>query len=230
MIKCAIFDADGTLLDSMEMWREITYDILRDRKLPVVEGLHHVMNKLSVEQCAQKYIELGVKGSVNEVVDIIIDYAMDGYRALVPEKPHALDFVRLLHENEIRTAVATASDRKGVAAALERLGFMRYVDVLLSCPEVGKSKEHPDIFLRCAESLGASVEESVVFEDSYYALRTAKNAGFAVIAVEDGSAEPAARELLKREGARYISDYAQLIEELTPPEDDFAEALRATLI
>ena len=140
------------------------------------------------------------------------------------EKPQAREFLQLLKENHIPVAVATASNREGVELALERLGMLPYVDRFVTCGEVGKSKEHPDIFLHCAGKFGAAPEESVVFEDSAYAIRTARNAGFPVVAVEDPISQQGKGEGETREGIAglanlSIQSYGELIGKLLPAED-----------
>lgn len=228
MIKCAIFDADGTLLDSMEMWRAITYEYPAEKGVSVPENLHLTMNRLSMEQCADMYRELGVPGTTEEVVAQLADCAFNGYRTRVEEKPRAGEFVRLLAENGIKVAVATASQTAGVTAALDRLGILPFVDLLTSCTEIGKSKEHPDIFLRCAQEFDAAPEECVVFEDSAYAMETAKAAGFPVVAVEDASARTL-RARIQGVADRCIAGYGELVEELLPAGEDLPLALAAGL-
>ena len=224
MIRCCVFDADGTLLDSMPMWRDITYEYAEQKGVHAPAGLHNTLNRLSLEQCAQHYQGLGVQGTVEEIVKELGQCALEGYRTRVPEKPHAREFLQLLQENRIPVAMATASNREGVLLALERLGMLPLVDYFTTCTEVGKSKEHPDIFTTCAAQFGAAPQETVVFEDSAYAIRTAKAAGFPVVAVEDGISGDGEGRLETREGiARlsdfYLRDYEELIQALTPPED-----------
>ena len=141
MIRCCVFDADGTLLDSMPMWRDITYEYAEQKGVHAPAGLHNTLNRLSLEQCAQHYQGLGVRGTVEEIVKELGQCALEGYRTRVPEKPHAREFLQLLQENRIPVAVATASNREGVLLALERLGMLPLVDYFTTCTEVGKSKE-----------------------------------------------------------------------------------------
>lgn len=234
MIRCAIFDADGTLIDSMPMWRDITYEYATSKGIRAPEGLHCTLNRLSIEQCAEYYRNLGASGTVPQIMEELAAWAYRGYCDRVGPKPHAAEFVRLLHENGIKTAVATASHADGVRAALERAGILPYVDFLTTCTEVGKSKEHPDVFLHCANSFGASPRESVVFEDSAYALRTAKNAGFSTVAVVDGisvtgDCPEETADGIRTLSSRCISDYGELITELCPPEEPFGESLSGIL-
>lgn len=225
MIKCAIFDADGTLLDTMPMWEAITYEYPESLGVAVPEGLHLTMNRLSMEQCADLYRQLGVPGTQSQVVQDLADWAFAGYRDRVEGKPGAADFLRLLHSNGIHVAVATASQLEGVSTALERSSMLFAIDFFTSCTELGKSKEHPDIFLRCAAEFACTPQECVVFEDSLYAIETAKRAGFPVVAVADSSSAHAAGEI-RALADRYIQDYHELIQELLP-EEDIGEALAA---
>ena len=222
MIRCCIFDADGTLLDSMPMWNGITYEYARQKGLSVPPDLHLTMNRLSMEQCAALYRQLGVEEPVGQIVEELSQCALEGYRLRVGEKPGAGAFLKLLRENRIPVAVATASDRRGVELALERLGMLPCVDYLLTCTEAGASKEEPTVFLRCAQQLGATPWESVVFEDSPHAVKTAKDAGFAVVAVEDllpDGDNGARRAELAATANLYLRDYGELMGRLLPEED-----------
>lgn len=224
MIRCCIFDADGTLLDSMPMWRDITYAYAESKGIAAPEGLHNTLNRLSLEQCAQYYRQLGVPGELPQIVEELGAFALEGYRTQVREKPGAGEFLKLLWENRIPIAVATASNQEGVSLALERLGMLPLVSFFVTCTQVGRSKEHPDIFLHCGEEFGASPQECVVFEDSAYAIRTAREAGFPVVAVEDAISLQGKGDFETRQGLRklanlVIADYRQLIGQLTPAED-----------
>ncbi|HJB97059.1 MAG TPA: HAD family phosphatase [Candidatus Acutalibacter pullicola] len=233
MIRCCIFDADGTLLDSMPMWQAITYEYAQSKGVAAPEGLHKVLNRLSLEQCATFYQSLGIPGTREEIVEELSQFALEGYRTRVGEKPHAREFLELLRDNHISVAVATASNREGVQLALDHLGMGRLVEYFITCTEVGKSKEYPDIYLDCARHFGAAVEESVVFEDSAYAMRTAGKAGFSVVAVEDpisqSGEEGETQEGIASLADLTLGDYQELIDRLLPPEEDLGADFSALL-
>ena len=94
-----------------------------------------------------------------------------------------------------------------------------YISVIESCTTIGKSKEHPDIYLKCAADLNAAPHETVVFEDALYAAKTAKAAGFSVIGVLSEAVEEGDRIALQKLCDRCITDYTALLGELLPPED-----------
>ena len=81
--------------------------------------------------------------------------------------------------------VATCTAERLARACLDRLGLGKYLQFVLSCEEVGYSKERPDVFLEAVRRMGGTVEESVIFEDSLPSVQTAKAAGFSVVGIFD---------------------------------------------
>lgn len=219
-IKAVIFDADGTLVDSMPMWNRITYDYADFKGIYAPPGLSKIMNEMCLEQCAAYYkYKLGAAGTEEEICAEIAGMAAEKYRTTVPEITGAAAFLRALKARGIRTALATASDLSTLTPALERLGLLQHLDVLESCTTIGKSKEHPDIYLKCAADLGAAPEDCVVFEDALYAVRTAKNAGFSVVGLLTGRyTEAETREFTALCG-RCIPDYTGFLQELLPADE-----------
>lgn len=215
-IRAAIFDVDGTLVDSMGMWDTITFAYAEKKQIEAPEDLSRIMNTLSSEECAAYYKKLGAAGSEAEIFAELMDMAREGYRLYVPEVAGAAAFIRTLYENGIHCAVATASDLGALLPALDRLGIAPYIESVESCTTIGKSKAFPDIYLKCAADFGLSPSECVVFEDAPHAAETAKNAGFSVCGVLDGVWDEEATRALTAASDRCIRDYAELLSELCP--------------
>lgn len=219
-IRAVIFDADGTLVDSMPMWNRITYDYAEFKGVYAPPGLSKIMNEMCLEQCAAYYRDnLGVSGSIEGIVAEIVSMAAEKYRTTVPEIEGAAAFVRALRTRSIHTALATASDLHTLLPALERLGIAENLEAAESCTTIGKSKEWPDIYIKCAADFGAKPEECVVFEDALYAVRTAKKAGFSVVGVLSAEMTDSERGEFFTLCDHCVENYTALLGELLPPED-----------
>ena len=141
----------------------------------------------------------------------IIDVMTDVYTNRVLPKTGAVEFMRHLKAENIPIMIATATDRRMLQAGLDRLGITELVDGILTCSECQTSKSKPDIFLRAAEKLGTLPNETVVFEDALYAVNTAVNAGFVVVAIEDETSRKD-RQNIRDIAAYYMEDYERIRE------------------
>ena len=182
----AIFDMDGTILDSMPVWDTAAADYLATIGIQAEPGLHDRIKHLSMADAARYFQEVyHASLSVQELVDGMNRHIEHQYLHLLPLKEGAADFLRRLKERGIRLCLATATDRYMAQAALERGGVWGLFDVTLTCSEVGQGKHAPAIFEEALRRLGTARESTWVFEDSLYAVKTAKAAGFPVAVVED---------------------------------------------
>ena len=207
-VKCVIFDVDGTLLDSMKMWNSITYEYAEEKGIYCPPETSHIMNSMSMAQCADHYINvLGVKGTVEQVTEEIAEMSRERYRNVVPEVKGAAEFVRKLHEKGVKIALATASDMTALKPALERVGIWQYVDYATTCQEMGTTKEKPDIYLHCAGKFGFTEKETMVAEDAIYAAKTAKNAGFYLLGVRETCHPETEIEALKELSDLFFEDF-----------------------
>lgn len=179
MIKGVIFDVDGTLLDSVEVWMTVSSRYIRSRGLVPEKGLDEYLFSLSMEDGAAYLAErYGLKKAPQRIIEEIDEILRDYYRNTVQPREGAEDLLKWLARREIRFAAATATDRPLVESAFRRLGLLPYFQEIFTCGQVGESKRSPLIYRKAAECLGTKPEETLVVEDALFALTTAKNAGF----------------------------------------------------
>ena len=196
MIKGAIFDIDGVLLDSMGIWDDLGARYLRSLGRIPEEGLNKILFSMSMEQGAEYLNEhYGLNKSVKETVDGIGKMLEDYYFYEVLLKPGAKEVLEFLKSKSINMAAATSSPRTHIEKALSRNGLLGYIDKIYTTSEVGVRKHSPDIYNLAADFLKTKSEETLVFEDSLYALKTAKEAGFVTVGVFDEKGESNQAEL-----------------------------------
>ena len=187
-LEGAIFDADGTLLDSMRIWRELGARYLESLDIQPEENLWRKLYPLSLEQsCHYLKEHYNLKDSEGEIQSGILDIISSFYRDEVKLKPGISELLEALHEKGILMVIATSGSRELLSSALERNGIAEYFDEIFTCSELDTTKHEPEIFLACAEFLGLEPENIGVFEDALFAIETAKRAGFITFGVEDES-------------------------------------------
>lgn len=184
----AIFDMDGTLVDSMGYWQSLEREFLVSKG--VTDGLENILERtkpLTLLEAAALFSEYcNLDGTPEQLEKEVLSMMEAHYRSDVVIKPGVIDYLENLRQQGVVMCVASATPRPLVELCLKRLGLDHYFSFLLSCMEVGAGKRQPDVFLEAARRLGAKPEETAVFEDSVYAVRTAHAAGFHVVAIHDG--------------------------------------------
>lgn len=202
-IKGVIFDLDGTLIDSMQIW----YDI--DRRFLVENGVENPpreisdkIKRMTVEQAADFFIEqFSLKCTQDYVIKRIEELVRIEYEEKIPLKPYASELLDFLDEKGIPYGIATATYSALAKVVLERHRIYDRMKFLLTDREYPRGKKFPDIFMGAAELLCAGPDETLVVEDSLHSVKTAVNAGFVTAAVYDESSADDRAELEK------ISDY-----------------------
>lgn len=206
MIKGAIFDVDGTLLDSMGIWDTIGEDYLRSLGYEPREKLNEKFRTMSIREAAEYYIsQYGVTLTVEEICRQVNGWIARFYREQAQLKPGAAGFVKRLYDAGVKLAIATATDDFLVEAALRRCGVMDYFSSLITCTHVNQGKSRPDVYRAAMESIGTCRENTLVFEDSLKALRTARDDGFLTVGVCDCFERDQAR--LAALANIYLKDY-----------------------
>lgn len=189
-IKGAIFDLDGTLLDSMHAWENVARDYILGRGMIPRPGLREAVRPLSLLQVAEYFrAEYNVPGELQEIMDGVNKVIEGFYFEKAVLKPGAMELLSSLERQGVRMCIATATDRYLVEAALKRNGILSYFSGIITCTETGCGKDRPEIFHKALKLLGTAKEETAVFEDAHYAVKTAREAGFWVVGVYDPSSE-----------------------------------------
>ena len=196
MIRGAIFDLDGTLLDSNPYWDKAPEAYLASLGKQARPGLARTIFTMTLPEAADYMIrEYGLTQRPEEIM-AGVNAAMEGfYLRDVPLKPGVPALLRLLRERDLPCAVASVTDKPLVEAVLRRFGLREAFSAIVTTAEVGVGKHSPDVYLRAAERIGRLPEETLVFEDAPHALRTAREAGFPTFAVWDAASADREEEL-----------------------------------
>ena len=185
--KYAIFDMDGTLIDSMVFWKNLATEYLTSKGILQIpaDTLEQIKPMTMSESAALFRREFGLTGDVEAQMNEMME---DHYRNDIPLKPGAWEYLENLHRQGVRMCVASATAEHLMESCLTRLGVRQYFEFLLSSETVGAGKRSPLGYLESARRLGTVPGEIAVYEDALYAVQTAKAAGFHVVGVYDDSA------------------------------------------
>ncbi len=210
-IKACLFDMDGTLLESMHVWKDIDIEFLGRYGHELPSTLQREIEGMSFIETA-RYIKkrFDLPQTPEEITVIWNEMAYEKYSKEIGFKEGAFAFVKMLKAKGIRTAICTSNSRELVDAALNNLGLAPYFDTVITSCEVGAGKPAPDIYLEAARRVGVAPEHCLVFEDIVPGLTAGKRAGMKLCAVEDAySADQ--REAKKEMADYYIENYLELL-------------------
>lgn len=211
-IDVAIFDLDGTLIDSMWMWYRIDEEFLGQFGCPVPEDLQKSIEGMSFTETAEYFKKrfTFLPYSVEQLKTIWNQMAYEKYAHEVTTKPGLMEYLKFLKEKGIKTGIATSNSRELAETALRSLGIMPYFDSIRTSCEVEHGKPAPDIYLLVAKDLDAKPENCLVFEDVPAGLMAGNSAGMYTCAVAD--AFSAHMETEKRNLSKlWVNDYSELI-------------------
>lgn len=188
MLKGAIFDADGTLLDSMPIWQELGQRYLAKYGIKAEKALSDILSPMCLEESSRYLKETYGLSNPDEIISAeILAMIRTFYINEVTLKAGVTDYLRYLYEQNIPMIVATSNDKSLLHRAFTRLQIDGYFQDILTCSELDTNKREPTIYLRAAQMIGTEPQETAVFEDVLYGIQAAKKAGFLTVAVEDSS-------------------------------------------
>lgn len=210
-MKGAIFDVDGTLLDSMPVWWRVSEKFFKNHNIEVTSEKFAEYKEMRLEDSLpQIRAEYGLDMSVDEMISEFQRLAFEEYRDFVLMKPHAKEYMEKLHNEGVKIAIATSGYEGLCRSAFERLGVWDLIDARAFSDEVGVDKSNPDVYLLAAERIGVKPSDCVVFEDITAGISGAKKGGFKTCAVYDESNTEDTDEL-KETADMYIMDFGELM-------------------
>ena len=189
-IEGAIFDMDGTLIDSLMVWdilwknfgktflqnenfRPDKDDDKAVRTMTLKDAMNYVHSVYSIGNCGEELLE-----TANE---IIIDF----YSNKVEVKNGVMEFLEYCHTNGLKMCIASATDISLIKIAIKHCRLEKYFPIILSCAEMGKGKDEPDIYLQAITCLGTEIDKTCVLEDSLTAIKTANKIGVKTVGIYD---------------------------------------------
>ena len=210
-IEGAVFDLDGTLLDSSWVWEKVDEKFLGDRGFQVPDDYVDEISPLGAERAAVYTIErFGLNEDKDDIVREWIEMAKKEYATEVVCKPYAKEFLEELHKLNITMAVATSSDRELFMKTLEREGILKYFQKIVTVDEVERGKGYPDIYEEAARRIKVNPHKCLVFEDILAGVTGASLGEFNVVAVFDEKSKHN-WEKIKSISKYSINDYKELL-------------------
>ena len=206
-INAAIFDLDGTLVDSMWVWEKIDIEFLKAREIQTPKNLMSEICHLTFEQTANCFkSRFNLLESTQEIMDEWNAMAYDHYKNDVKLKPGAKELLLTLKKLNIKIALATSNCRQLLEITLKSNGIFDLFDIISTTDEVSRGKDFPDIYLLSAKKLNVAPNECIVFEDILKAVYGAKLAGMHVVGVKDHFSQSESKQI-KECSDRYINDF-----------------------
>ena len=208
-IKCAIFDFDGTLFDSMPIWKGLKFDFFDRLGIVLTEEDRKVFSGLFLMEAMPVAKErFKLQQSMEELYSEFWDMLGEKYLQSAKPKCDIIDFLEKLQQKGVKMGIATATGEAALIPLLKKYDMLRYFSSIYSTYTVGISKNEPKVYDMVREELGFEKADTWIFEDAIYAATTAKNNGYNAVGIYDPS-EPKAAEL-KDMVDIYIHNYSEI--------------------
>lgn len=212
MIDAVVFDLDGLLIQTEEVWDEVREELTRERGGRWSDSAQRdMMGMSSTEWSRYMHDELGLAESAEEINDLVVARMADRYRSELPLLPGAVEAVERIGARW-PLGVASSSNRPLIDLVLELSGLAPLFRATVSSEEVARGKPEPDVYLEAARRLGVPSERGAAIEDSDAGIRSASAAGMRVIAIPNRSFPPS------EDGLAHADVVLDSLADLTPAE------------
>lgn len=210
-LEGAVFDLDGTLLDSMGIWEQIDIRFLQKRHLKATKDYVQAVTPMGFQQAAEYTISrFGLKESAAAIIAEWNDMVQDAYAHEIALKPYAKEYLLYLKQSGIKLGVATALTPNLYEAALKNNGIFNLFSAFSHLAEVRRGKGYPDIYLSAAKKLNVEPQDCIVFEDIADGIRGAKAGGFRTCGVYDRYSEYES-DKIRSLSDQYIMNFKELL-------------------
>lgn len=190
MIEAVVFDLDGVLLDTEELWDEVREALARERGGRWHAGAQaDMMGMSSVEWSAYMHDVIGLAEPPEEISAEVVRRMLERYRERLPLIPGAVEAVERM-ASRWPLGLASSSNRELIDGALEASGVASCFRVTVSSEEVARGKPAPDVYVEAARRLGVRPDRCAAVEDSRNGIRSARAAGMSVVAIPNPAFPP----------------------------------------
>lgn len=221
--QIALFDMDGTLLDSMKYWESVVFDFLLQEKIKCPENLWEIVRSMTMAESAVFLkTHFCPHKSEKEIIDSCNKIIEENYRYRIEAKKGVLPYLKQLKNRSIPLFICTSTDDYLVELVMNRLGLTDWFEAIFTCSQVCSSKSSsPEVYdaaLSYLEKKGWKDREgnpptrkiAAVFEDAGFAAKTAFEAGFQVIGVYD-EVSKGDEAIVRKNSNHFIYSFEELL-------------------
>lgn len=214
LFDAAIFDMDGTIMDSLGIWERIDYEFLENKRgIKVPEDYVHNIAAMSFSEIADYTIKrFNLPDTPEALMQEWTDMAIHEYSHNVLMKPFVKEFIEYLKDNGKKVVLCTSSPEYFFRPALRNNGIYDLFDGFANTCEAGAGKDNPRVYYLAAKKAGVCPEKCLVFEDVITAAKTAKKAGMLVCGVYDERSSQYTAQLMETCDV-YIESFSKLLED-----------------
>ncbi|MDD3839119.1 MAG: HAD family phosphatase [Clostridia bacterium] len=211
-IKGAIFDLDGTIIDSMGVWEKVDFDFLNKRNIPVPEDVSSIIKNMTFQETAVYFKQrFQLPDDIQDIMDEWNQMAYHEYANNVRLKPGAGEYLSMLKSKGIKAGLATSNCMELIQPVLKNNDVLEYFDVISTIDEVDRDKNFPDIYILTARRLQLNPKHCIVFEDILPGVLSAKKAGMKTVGVYDRYSRHEKKDI-KKHADYFIYDFCQLLD------------------